>query len=203
MFSEWWADLLALEKVFVGLAFPFTLLTIIQLVLELIGAGGDSDAHDGGMDHGGGFDASGHGADVFLDHFHFFSVRNLIYFLMMFGWTGLAFSKAGAPAWLSIPVGMIAGLLTTVIIGWVFYNFSRFTESGNIRIENAVGQIGTVYIAIPEHRSGSGVIQLVLQGMTQELDAITDGEKLPTGKPVQVVEVVSGNTVLVTGADRL
>ena len=196
--SEWWDSLLALEKVFVALALPFSLLTIIQLIMELFGLSGDHGMFDQDIDHGGGFDISGHDAGGFFGHFTFFSVRNLIYFLMMFGWTGLASSKSGAPAWLTILIAMVSGLFTTIIIGWIFYTFSRLTESGTVRIGSAVGQVGTVYITIPEKRSGTGVIQIVMQGVTQELNAMTDGEELPVTKSVQVSEIISGNIALVS-----
>lgn len=193
--STWWAELTALEKVFTAMAFPFTLLTILQLILELTGIGADHGAHD--ADSGGAhFDFSGD-AGGFLDHFSFFSVRNLIYFLMMFGWVGLACSKAGIPSFFGIPIGIAAGLLTTVIIAWVFYTMSRLTETGNINISNAVGTIGTVYIPIPAEREGSGVVQVVLQGVTTELDAYTDGEKLSTGATIRVLEVLGANKILV------
>ena len=75
--------------------------------------------------------------------------------------------------------------------------FSRLTESGNIRISSAIGQIGTVYIQIPEKRSGMGVIQLVMQGATQERNAMTDGEALPSGVTVKVSDVIGENILLV------
>ncbi len=194
---EWWIHLTALERVFVGLAIPFSLFTLFQLLLELVGVGGDHGLDDGGVGHGVDLSALGHDMGGFFDHFTFFSVRNLIYFLMMFGWTGLASSKSGAPTWLSILVAIVAGLLTTIIIGWIFYMFSKLTESGNIRISSAIGQIGTVYIQIPEKRSGMGVIQLVMQGVTQERNAMTDGEALQTGVTVMVSDVIGGNILLV------
>jgi len=171
------------------------------LILELTGFGTDHGAHDGSVDHDGAISFD-HAAGGFWDHFGFFSVRNMIYFLMMFGWTGLACSKCHFPGILTIMIATISGLLTTIIIGWIFFMFSRLTESGTVNINSAVGQIGSVYISIPEKRSGSGVIQIVLQGATQELNAVTDSEKLPTGKSVQVVEAISGNTVLVIGSDE-
>jgi len=193
--SEWWAALTTIEKTFVGFAFPFTLLTVIQLILEMTGlsdhSGGDSDFDSGSFDHGGG---------GFVDHFGFFSVRNLIYFMMMFGWTGLACSKMGMPIFLSLPVGVIAGLLTTVIIGYIFYMMNKLTETGNTQITNAIGKVGKVYLPIPEKRKGNGVVQIVVQGITQEIEALTDGARLESGASVQVIEVIEPNLVLVLGS---
>ncbi len=183
--SIWWAELLGVEKVFVTLAVPFTVLTIINILMEIVGGGGE---------HGHDFDSGG---DAFMDHFHFFSVRNLIYFLMMFGWTGLACSKGGLGSVISVFVGLIAGILTTVIIGWMFYLFSKLQEAGVTTMEDAVGKTATVYLTIPAKRSGNGVIQLVLHGRTQEMDAITDGDELSKGISVDVMQVIDGNKALV------
>ncbi len=194
--GDWWASLSGVERIFVAFALPFSLLTLVEFILELTGIGShhnvdDSTMADLALDDSGGF----------LDHFTFFSVRNLIYFLMMFGWTGLAFSKLGVPSFICVILGIIAGLITTVIIGWVFYMLSKLTETGTTRLANAVGKIGTVYLAVPGDRKGSGVIQLVLQGATQEMNAVTNGAALPTGKSVQVVDIIGGNTALVIGSD--
>ena len=187
--TEWWIGLTAIEKIFFALAIPFSLLTLLQLVLELLGITTDHGNHGGfALDHDGG---------TFSEHFTFFSVRNLIYFLMMFGWTGLACYKAGIPIGITIFIGILAGVLTSIIIGWIFFSFNKLTESGNIRVESAIGQVGKVYLSIPGERQGTGMVQLVMQGVTQEMDAMTDGEKLSVGTAVKVLEVMDGNILLV------
>ncbi|MDP8228727.1 MAG: hypothetical protein P9M15_04675 [Candidatus Electryoneaceae bacterium] len=194
--TEWWDGFTVLQKFFLGLAIPFSILTVLELILELVGFGGHS--HD--MDDGGsGFDAAD--GDGLFGHLNLFTVRNMIYFLMMFGWVGLACSKGGWMLWLTIPAALLAGLVTTLVIAWIFYGLSRLAETGNFQISNAVGKIGTVYLSIPEKRSSTGQVQVVVQGTLQELDAMTDGEKIPTGTSVQVVENLGGNTVLVIKSD--
>jgi len=190
--TDWWAGLTALEKIFAALAIPFSLLTLLQLLIELLGIGSDHADH--------GIFAFDQDMGGFFDHFTFFSVRNLIYFLMMFGWTGLACSKASLPVFWTVSIAILAGLLTTLIIGFLFFTFMKLTESGNIRIESAIGQVGTVYISIPGGRHGTGVMQLVMQGVTQEMNAMTNGEKLPAGAAVKVLEVMEGNILLVDKA---
>ncbi|MFC2150133.1 hypothetical protein ACFLQV_01390 [Calditrichota bacterium] len=186
LMAEWWVELAAAEKVFVGLAIPFTLLTIVNIIMELVGAGAD---------HTGGFDMVD---DVgFADHFHFFSVRNMIYFLMMFGWTGLACSKGGLSTLVAIPIALLAGVLTSFIIGWIFFMLSKLQASGTTSLAAAVGKTASVYLPIPATRNGSGVIQIVLNGRTLEMDAITDGDELSRGVSVEVKQVLDGNKALV------
>lgn len=199
--AVWWSELLAIERVLVVIAFPFTVLTVFSLIMEIIGASSHAGSHDTDISQTG--DLTFHDGSVgFLDHFSFFSVRNLIYFMMMFGWTGLTCSKSGFPPWLTILLGILAGLLTTVIIGWIFYLLSRLTESGNLKMKNAVGKTATVYLSIPASRSGTGIVQVVMQGVTQELNAVTDGEKLSTGASVHITELLDGNIVLVAEPDK-
>ncbi len=194
--TVWWSELQAIERIFVAIAFPFTVLTILSLILELIGASSHSGSHDTDASQISGF-AFEDGSVGFLDHFSFFSVRNLVYFLMMFGWTGLTCSKNGLATWLTILLGILAGLLTTIIIGWIFYLLSRLTESGNIQMKNAAGKTATVYLPIPANRNGTGIVQVVMQGVTQEIHAVTDGDMLSTGASVRITELLDGNIALV------
>ncbi len=193
--NEWWNAFTGIERFFLTVAIPFSLLTLILLVMEMVGMGGDHDHDAGGFDGG---DAGG-----FYDHLNFFSVRNMIYFLMMFGWVGLACTKGGFPVILVIPFGIIAGLVTSLIIAWIFYVLSKFTETGNVQLSNALGKIGNVYLSIPGKREGKGAVQVAVQGILQELDAITDGDKLSSGTSIQVVDVLSNNTVVVAPSDTL
>ncbi len=194
--TEWWNSFIGVEKFFLTVAIPFSLLTVIQLIMEIMGLGGDH-----GHDDGGGFNVGDSGG--FIDHLHFFSVRNLIYFLMMFGWVGLACARGGFPVLLTVPFGIIAGLITTLIIAWIFYALSKLTETGNVQLDNAIGKVGNVYLPIPAKREGKGVVQVTVQGILQELDAITDEDKLPTGTSVQVVDVLNNNMVVVARSDTL
>ena len=63
-FSEWWDTLSTIEQIYWGIAIPFTLIFLIQMVLTFIG--GELD-HDGSVDH-----------DIEMDDgagFQFFTIR--------------------------------------------------------------------------------------------------------------------------------
>ena len=77
---------------------------------------------------------------------------------------------------------------------------NKLTETGNTKITSAIGKVGKVYLPIPEKRKGNGVVQIVIQGITQEIEALTDGERLESGSSVQVIEVIEPNLVLVLGS---
>ena len=82
--------------------------------------------------------------------------------------------------------------------GWLFMFMARQAESGTLKISNALGRVGEVYITIGKDRSTIGKIQLNVQGSLRELEAITDdSEDLKQGNVVKVLEVVSGELLLV------
>ena len=73
-------------------------------------------------------------------------------------------------------------------------------SSGSYRIQEAVGQPCTVYIPVPENRSGTGKVQISFHGSVQELPAVTDGDVLPSGAQARVVQVLNGSVLLVERA---
>jgi hypothetical protein len=61
---------------------------------------------------------------------------------------------------------------------------------GNLRLENAAGQIGTIYLPVPGANAGTGLVQFPLQGRTVELRAFTrEQDTLNTGSAVLVISV--------------
>ena len=61
-------------------------------------------------------------------------------------------------------------------------------SNGTLETDKLAGTRATVYVSIPEARSGRGKITLTAQGRYLELDAVTDGEKIVTD---QIVEIIS------------
>jgi len=193
---EQFAALSGFERVLLYIAVPFTLLTIIQMIMEIVGL----SSHDG-------HHADGNLTLSDVDHpslagYNFFTVRNLVYFLTMFGWVSLAVSRAGLSVGPSIIIGIIAGSFTTVLTAYIFLTLTRLNESGNIQLANAVGKTGSVYLRIPADRKGIGIIQLAVQGATIELNALTDGPELKTGQVVKVVQMLDLSLALVKPADK-
>ena len=73
----------------------------------------------------------------------------------------------------------------------------KLRNDGNTDNRNAVGTSGKVYLSIPAKRSGTGKVQVMLQGAYVERDAVTDDDSpIPTGSEILVVGV-SGQTELV------
>ena len=98
-FPAWWEALSTLSKVYWSIAFPSTLLFLIQLVMTFIGGDGDHDYDD--FDHDGDFDAD-HGG------FHIFTFKNLVAFFTLFAWSGLACIEGGFSLAIVIIISVIS-----------------------------------------------------------------------------------------------
>ncbi len=211
--AEWWNALSVLQQVFLCAAVPFTIIMIIQAILTFVGLGGhgedtdsgdmdaqdidvhDMDIHDVG--HDGHTDGHPDEPGDAIGGFRFFTLRGIVAFFCIFGWTGFALydTTLSVPAILAI--SFAAGLAAMLLIGLMFYAVRRMQDSGNIRYSNAVGQSARVYIPIPASRAGAGKVMVTIQERLVEAEAVTDEEKrLATGETVQVVGNM-GNTLIV------
>jgi len=167
-------------------------LFLVQLVLSTMG-GGDADLDMGGQHHTS--------ADM---AFKVLSLQGLTAFFAMFGLVGLALfheSKAGAA--ISVLGGLTGGALTTWLISMIFHAAKGLEVSGTVDLERAVGLTGTVYLGITSDKPGKLTINV--HGRSLTLDAVTEGEPLPTGIEVRVTRVLGDGSVAVERAsgDRL
>jgi len=178
-------------------------------------ADADGGASDGDHDAASSHDAADHGdsdnaktgpthhADTHHTSTWLFGVltfRTILIGLTFFGLTGKAALASGfAQPWpLVIAVG--AGLAAMYGVFFLMRGLYRLTADGTERISRAVGEEGMVYLTIPAHNSGVGKIHVVLQNRLIECEAMTAGDKLPTGTPVVVVGVLSTDRVIVESA---
>ena len=177
-------------------------------------------AHDGSLDAtvGSHFDgADVHGDGVFGTHdvsgadlhheahpladqdagLRVFTVRGLIAFFAVGGWTGIAMIDLGLVPALAAFLALAAGLAALFLVAVIIRMLLSLQSSGNLDIRNAVGCIGVVYLHIPGSFAGSGKITLLLQERSTEIDAMTEfTEGIPTGRQVRVVGL-RGEKVLV------
>ncbi len=186
-----WSEISVFEQVFWVIAIPSTLIFLILLAITIFG--GETDA---GVDVSTDVDASL--ADGDSIPFQFLSLKNIIAFFTIFGWSGIGFINAGLPSWLVILLAFLCGLLMMFLMAGLFYVMSKLAESGTLKIKNAIGKLGEVYLVIPANRAGMGKVQLNVQGSLRTLDAITDDmEKIPTSSIIQVLDVIDDQILLV------
>lgn len=195
-FSDWWNALILFEQIYWAIAIPATLIFLIQLILTFIG---------GDVDHDHDFDVD---TEIESDHgigFHFISLKNLVAFFTIFGWTGLAcidaFSKEGEAFdayGVTIFISIICGVIMMLIMAGIYYFMSRLSHSGTLDMRNAIGKVGDVYLTIPAKKEGLGKVQIKVQGGLRTLDAMTtDIENIKTGSIIEVEDIVGENILLV------
>lgn len=186
-------------------AVPATVIMILQTVMIFIGMAGHSDVdmpEDNGIDGVFGSD-SPDAVDVHLGDsgLRIFTVRGMVAFFAVGGWAGLsALSLSGSVA-AAIITSFIAGTLALLLVAWFFKWAASLNENGTLQMESAVGKVGEVYITIPPDMSGTGKINVIIQGRLTEAEAMTECDRpLKYGEPVEVVGMAVGNVFKVKPA---
>lgn len=186
-----WSEVGLFEQVFWIVTIPATVIFLILLVLTIFG--GDADAD---IDVDTDIDSDIASGDYIP--FQFLSLKNIVAFFAVFGWSGIGFINAGLGSWLVILLATLCGLLMMTLMATLFYLMSRLAESGTLKMKNAIGKLGEVYLVIPANRGGMGKVQLNVQGSMRTLDAITDdAETIPTSSIIQVLDVIDDHILLV------
>ncbi|MDC0056074.1 hypothetical protein OAJ94_03375 [Deltaproteobacteria bacterium] len=147
----------------------------------------------GGILDGVGLDVD-MGADL---SFKAFTFQGIIAFILMFGLVGLALSRSDQGDMMALFAGTVAGGASMWSMGKLFQAFHSVQSSGNMDIQNAIGQDATVYMRIKPGEVGQ--IQVTIQGAMRTLDAIASDSSLymKTGATVTVDKIVAGRMVVI------
>lgn len=196
--KEWWDNLTLLGQVFCTIAIPATVIMVIQSIMMFLGLGFDMDAEvselDGSMDTSGLNDLVADSSDGLS----LFTIRGLVAFFAVGGWSGLVVLKGSGSEGLSVIVALLAGFAALLVIALLFKYAMKLQSNGTMSINNAVGKSAEVYIPIPGNRRGTGKVMVNVQEQLRELSAVTEEPKdLKTGEMVQVAKVLDEQTVVV------
>lgn len=190
-FNDWWNGLSLVLKIYWGIAIPFTVFFVLQLILSFLGGDSPDDLPD---------------AEVEADHgigFQFFTLKNLIGFFTIFGWAGIACINAGWSVGSSIFISTLSGLAMMGVMAGLFYLLMKASADGTMKFDKAIGQVGEVYLTIQSKRGGLGKVQVKVMGSLRTLDAMTDDDvDIPTGKIIKVSSVINDNILLVTSTSK-
>lgn len=193
---EWYNTLTVLEQVYFWLGVVATVFLIIQIIMLCF------------TSYGGDVDLDGDGdIDVDTDSgVGIFTVKSLTAFFAVGSWGGLLTCALIAPElqWVSVIVALVSGAAAFALVVLLMRFIYKMQSSGTFQPEMLVGKRATVYVSIPENRSGRGKITMNAQGKFMELDAMTDGERLSVDDPVEIIStenecmvvarVTAGNT---------
>ena len=183
---EWFNSLDVFLKAYWIIAGVASLIFAIQMILTFVGI----DTDDGlSADFDGDMDIDG--------PFQFFSLRNLIHFFLGFGWGGVCFYDTfTSKAWVTV-FALLTGVLFVLLFFIIVKQIMKLNKDNSFQISDTLEKAADVYLTIPEGKSGKGKIQISVKGAFHELNAMTEGEKIPTGGKVKVSEIIDNQTVLV------
>lgn len=129
---------------------------------------------------------------------NFFTVQGVITFFCVFGWAGIVTYTLSKSAVAAVIVGLILGLAAMYGVAKVMQVSKKLAQNGTLNVKNLLGAPGTVYLVIPADGDGKGKVNVSSGERLVEFDAITDGnEPLPDGTPVRVIDIRSGNVLVV------
>ncbi|WP_139904881.1 NfeD family protein [Clostridium thermarum] len=196
--NEWWNSLSSLLKFLWFLAIPSSVLFILQTILTIIGIGEINDV-DVDTDSNLDLDCTDHDHSIFAGaaSFKIFTLRNIITFFTTFSWIGIVFTTNGFEFSITLSLSLLISIALVLLISSLYYFFSRMTQEGNMDINKAINAQGQVYLTIPERRSDTGKVMVPVQGVLRELEALTDGDAIPTGEKVVVTGIVDNQYLLV------
>jgi len=211
--ADWWNELGTLKQIFYTIAMPATIILVVQSIMSIIGLS-DFDSDVGGMD---GIDTDGFDGldsiddfdgvseldvspgdeESFTGDFKFFTIRGIIAFFTVFGWTGASLAGYINPIAV-VFIALISGMFAMGVIGYLFYAMTKLQSDGNIRFENCIGKSGEVYLTIPASKQGKGKVTLTVQERLIEVNAITTDEKpIKSGDSITVIGMLSDHTAMV------
>ena len=180
-----------LQKFFWTIACCASLVFIIQTIMTFVGLGTDTDVDAGPMD--GSVDSMEDGALSGV-----FSFRNLINFLLGYGWAGVLLKDTVENGWLLQIIAIAVGLLFVLAFVFMFRQVMKLSHDGSFKMQEAVGLKADVYLRIPAARSGRGKVQVSVKGSIHEIDAVTDNDtEIATGGQVEIVEALGDDLLLV------
>ncbi|MBA3273773.1 MAG: hypothetical protein H0T11_07865 [Chthoniobacterales bacterium] len=158
---------------------------IFQMLLIILGLGGDHDADLGGHDD--------HDSGSWL-----INVRTVMAFISGFGWAGAILLNRGYSVGRAIARALVVGALFLYATAILVRNLLKLQSSGNLDYQNAVGVVGTVYSTIPAAEAGGGQLELMLQGrlITAE-DRTQASPDLKPGTQARVIALIGQSTLLV------
>lgn len=182
------------HRFYVYIAIGASIIFIIQTIMTFVGADSDTgmDADfDGNLD-----------ADAGAYPFQLFSLRNLINFLLGFGWAGASLYDIIDSNIVLCIVSVIVGGLFILAFFLIMRSLLKLSEDNTFDLSKTVGKTGDVYLTIPPKRSGKGKVFISVNGSTRELDAITDSEEhLKNGALIKIVGI-EGDLLIVESLSK-
>lgn len=188
---DYFKNLTTEQSIYFYVALFFSVIFILQTVFTFLDLG---DSIDIDADFDSEVDIS-LGDSIGLP-FQLFTIRGIIGFFLVFGWSGFLLSKNNVHPILTFILAFVFGAITLVLVALIYSLVLKLETDGTTKLKNAIGKEAEVYLPIPANNTGYGKIHVVISGALREVDAITYGEALTTGEVVRVVQVLNDKVVV-------
>jgi hypothetical protein len=182
-----WADAPFSQQLFWAIGIFGLVLIVFQSVLTLfVGHQGDLNSDSNVDGHGG------HGLASYL------SLRSISATLLGFGFGGAYLDRIGLALTVAAFGGLCLGLMIGVAYVALLNSLRKLHSDGSmLRLLDAMGRTGTVYLPIPGATSGPGEVQVAFGGKLHNVAAFTNGPQLPVGTFVRVAGLHGEKALLV------
>lgn len=154
-------------------------LLVVIMLLSLIG----------GIDFDMDIDVEVGSTDTDVDSGGLGILKGVLTFVSVGSWVMKILLVGNKHPGIAIGVGIFAGVLAFMLLNYLLKLLLRNQENVNWSVNDALFQKGEVYLRIPEG-SESGIVQINVKGAMREMKAKSkDGEEIPTGSPIMVVDL--------------
>jgi hypothetical protein len=96
-----------------------------------------------------------------------------------------------------ISIATVVGVLFVAIFFFIIKQVLKLGEDNTFHLKETIHKNAEVYLSIPPARSGKGKIIISIRGSVHELEAITDEDKIETGRMVKVLGLENDNLLIV------
>lgn len=185
-FNRWWDVLSLPQQVFYGIGLLAGAVTMILALMSMVGL-----EHHDVVDAAGAMDFDNGGGGIF-------SVKPLTGFFLGFGWGGGLMIDAGFGLPLALVTGLVGGGAIMAMVVFFFRSIYSLRSDGTVRMSEAVGAVGTVYVTVPAGRVAGGQVIVTFSGRQETVSALSAAERpLAGGEKVRVTALIDSRTVQV------
>ena len=133
-----------------------------------------------------------------------FNFQGIVAGLTVLGFAGLAASAAKLSLAFTLIIAGGAAMAMMMLVGAMLRMMVSMDTDNTVQIDQAVGQLGTVYLSIPAAGGGLGKIMVNLQQRLMEFPAFTQqAAPLASGEKVIVVAVQKPSVMEVVSAKNI
>jgi membrane protein implicated in regulation of membrane protease activity len=182
-FTDWWDSLTTAKQLFYGIGLAAGAMSLVLAVLAVLG-----------LDHDDAIDAvgAGHDSDGIV------SLKSITGFFLGFGLAGGMALDAGLSLIVAMLIACAAGAVVVGVMVAMYRAIRSMKSDGTMRVSDAVGAIGTVYITVPPQKAQGGQVVVNFSGRQETFAALSAAEHaIASGEKVRVISIVDTRTVMV------